>query len=66
MLNVDYLGPANAEQRTERKAEWRSWLRKVLGNLAKTTVLTLVGISLIVSGVIVGAYQHGAILEMLP
>lgn len=63
---IDRLGPANEEQRAERKAAVREWIRGALHRAGVATLIVICfGIAVCVGGVI-GAYKHGPILELLP
>lgn len=66
---VDRLGPANAEQRAERKATRRKWWRRVLHVLHYVGValaFVLVAVVFAVAGAYYGASDPDAVKDLMP
>lgn len=61
---VDHLGPANAEQRADEAGD--GWIRAALHGISTTVLSVLVLGVMAAVGMVIGAYEHEAILGVLP
>lgn len=61
---LDHLGPANAEQRADDAGD--GWIRAALHWISTAVLSALVLGVMVAVGLVIGAYEHEAILGMLP
>lgn len=61
---VDRLGPANEEQRADEARD--GWIRAALHWISTAALSALVLGTMVAVGLVIGAYKHGPILELLP